>query len=146
MLTDLLLDLCCCHISMFHDVHPFEQDNVTWLKAWDAWADGSVFQKTQFARWSGVGCRVWSEHTLRNQTFLSEKLSLPVLSLKVPQIRFRFSRESSVYSRSWWQRLFALPFHTNFSQAEARNVTIPRLMLWCHAVGQNCRMESAVHK
>lgn len=28
--------------------------------------------------------------------------------------------------RSWWQRLFALPFHTNFSQAESRNVTIPR--------------------
>lgn len=39
---------------MFHKFHPFEQDNVTWLKAWDAWADGSVFQKTQFARWSGV--------------------------------------------------------------------------------------------
>lgn len=57
----------------------FSDDNVTWLKAWDAWADGSVFQKTQFARWS------------------------------------------------WWQRLFALPFHTNFSQAEARNVTIPSL-------------------
>ena len=37
------------------------------------------------AGWSVVECRVWSEHTLRNQTFLSEKLSLPVLSLKVPQ-------------------------------------------------------------
>ena len=38
------------------------------------------------AGWSVVECRVWSEHTLGNQTFLSEKLSLPIfLSLKVPQ-------------------------------------------------------------
>ena len=28
--------------------------------------------------------------------------------------------------RSWWQRLFALPFHANFSRAEAQNLTIPR--------------------
>lgn len=57
----------------------FSDDNVSWMKAWDAFADGSVFQHVQFARWS------------------------------------------------WWQRLFALPFHTNFSQAESRNVTIPSL-------------------
>ncbi|CAK9036728.1 unnamed protein product [Durusdinium trenchii] len=57
----------------------FSDDNVTWMKAWDAWADASVYQHVQFARWS------------------------------------------------WWQRLFALPFHTNFSQAESRNVTIPSL-------------------
>jgi len=57
----------------------FSDDNVTWLKAWDAFAVASAYQTMQTARWS------------------------------------------------WWQRLFALPFHTNFSHASARNVTIPSL-------------------
>ena len=31
------------------------EDNVTWMKAWDAWADASVYQHVQFARWTGAG-------------------------------------------------------------------------------------------
>ncbi|CAE7840407.1 unnamed protein product [Symbiodinium necroappetens] len=57
----------------------FSDDNQTWLKAWDAFADGLLAQEIQTARWS------------------------------------------------WWQRLFALPFHANFSRAEAQNLTIPSL-------------------
>lgn len=57
----------------------FSDDNSTWLKAWDAFADGQLAQEIQTARWS------------------------------------------------WWQRLFALPFHANFSRAEAQNLTIPSL-------------------
>ncbi|CAE7420552.1 unnamed protein product [Symbiodinium microadriaticum] len=57
----------------------FSDDNSTWLKAWDAFADGLLAQEIQTARWS------------------------------------------------WWQRLFALPFHANFSRAEAQNLTIPSL-------------------
>ncbi|CAE7022468.1 unnamed protein product, partial [Symbiodinium natans] len=57
----------------------FSDDNTTWLKAWDAFADGSRAQLIQTARWS------------------------------------------------WWQRLFALPFHANFSQTQAQNLTIPSL-------------------